>query len=172
MDDGAFGGSQVLLQSTTPDVLRTPWLHTIQSNKPVVRLEEAAADREHQLLLESQVVMAESLSLMEQHSDQQAILDSMGDAPMSSSARAVVALSVDPSVGVGGVPCSEPMDDGAFEPPPRSFSSRPPPTSSGLRGFIRSNPTSRKFVSKRLPPIVNISFCWNLRWSWWRTSVS
>ena len=61
MDDGAFEASQVLLQSTTPDVFRTPWLHTIQSNKPVVRLEEAAADREHQLLLPSRTVMAESL---------------------------------------------------------------------------------------------------------------
>ena len=35
----------------------------------------------------------------------------MGDAPMASSAGAVVALSVDLSVGVGGVPCSEPVDD-------------------------------------------------------------
>ena len=48
------------------------------------------------------MVIAESLSLMEQHGDQQAILDSMGDAPMPSSAGAVVASSVDPFVGVGG----------------------------------------------------------------------
>ena len=89
MDDGAFEASQVLVQSTT--------------------------DREHQLLLASQMVMAESLSLMEQHSDQQAILDSMGDAPVSNSAGAVVVLSVDLSVGVGNVPCNEPIDDGAFE---------------------------------------------------------
>ena len=102
IDDDAFEASQVLLQSTTPDVLRTPWLHTIRSNGPVVRLEEADADREHQLLLESQMVMAENFSLAEQHNDQQAILVSTGDAPMSSSAGAVVALSVDPSVGVGG----------------------------------------------------------------------
>ena len=48
--------------------------------------------------------MAENLSLMEQHNDQhaQAILISMGDAPMPSSAGAVVASSVDPIVGVGG----------------------------------------------------------------------
>ena len=55
--------------------------------------------------------MAENLSLMEQHNNQQAVLISMGDAPMASSAGAVVALSVDLSVGVGGVPCSEPVDD-------------------------------------------------------------
>ena len=119
MDDGAFEASQVLPQSTTPDVLRAPWLHTIQSNKPVARLEEAATDREHQLLLESQMVIAESPSLMEQHNYQQAILDSKGGAPMASSAGAVVALSVDLSVGVGGVPRSEPTDDCAekcFEP--------------------------------------------------------
>ena len=64
MDDGAFEASHVLLRSTAPDVLRAPWLHTIQSDKQVVRLEEAAADREHQLLPESQTVIAESLSLM------------------------------------------------------------------------------------------------------------
>ena len=110
MNDGAFGASQVLPQSTNLHILRAPWLHTIQSNKPVVRLEE-----EHQLLLPSQMVMAESLSLMEQHGDQQAILDSMGDASMSSSAGAVVALSVDLSVDVSDVPCSEPVDDDAFE---------------------------------------------------------
>ena len=57
------------------------------------------------------MVIAESLSLMEQHDDQQAILDSMGDAPMASSAGAVVALLIDLSVGVGGVPCSEPIGD-------------------------------------------------------------
>ena len=58
------------------------------------------------------MVIAESLSLMEQHDDQQAILDSMGDAPMASIAGAVVALSVDLSVGVGGAPCSsEPVGD-------------------------------------------------------------
>ena len=65
------------------------------------------------------MAIAESLSLLEQHDDQHAILISMGDAPMASSAGAVVALSVDLSVGVGGVPCSEPVDDCAdkcFEP--------------------------------------------------------
>ena len=95
MDDGAFEASQVLLRSTTPDVLRTSWLRTIRSDRPVVCLEEADADREYQLLLESQMVIAESLSLMDQHVDQHAILSSMGDAPMASSAGAVVALPVD-----------------------------------------------------------------------------
>ena len=41
------------------------------------------------------MVIAESLSLMEQHVDQHAILSSMGDGPMASSAGAVVALPVD-----------------------------------------------------------------------------
>ena len=43
MADGAFEASPVLLQSTTPDVIRTPWLRTIRSDMPVVRLEEAGA---------------------------------------------------------------------------------------------------------------------------------
>ena len=108
MDDGAFEASQVLLRSTTPDVLRTPWLRTIRSDRPVVCLEEADADREHQLLLllESQMVIAESLSLMEQHVDQHAILSSMGDAPMASSAGAVVALPVDLAASA-----TTPLDD-------------------------------------------------------------
>ena len=106
MDDSAFEAPQVLLRSTTPDVLRTPWLRTIRSDRPVVRLEEADADREHQLLLDSQTIMAESLSLMEQHVDQHAILNSMGDAPMASSAGAVVALPVDPAA-----PAATPLDD-------------------------------------------------------------
>ena len=106
MDDGAFGASQVLLRSTTPKVLRTPWLCMIRSDKPVVCLEDADADREHQLLLESQMVIAESLSLMEQHVDQHAILRSMGDGPMASSAGAVVALPVDLATSA-----TTPLDD-------------------------------------------------------------
>ena len=106
MDDGAFEASQVRLRPTTPEVLRTPWLCMIRSDKPVVCLEDADADREHQLLLESQMVIAESLSLMEQHVDQHAILRSMGDGPMASSAGAVVALPVDLATSA-----TTPLDD-------------------------------------------------------------
>ena len=43
---------------------------------------------------------------MEQHVDQHAVLNSMGDAPMASSVSAVVALPVDPAA-----PATAPLDD-------------------------------------------------------------
>ena len=104
---GGSGGHNTSGSAALDDDWRPGWHNygadgAFRLEEDAFRLEEATADREHQLLLDSQTIMAEHLSLLEQHSDQQAILTSLGDAPTSCGSDAIVVPVVGPSVGAVG----------------------------------------------------------------------
>jgi hypothetical protein len=110
-DDGSSGALSEDIPPggvNTPAVqVPTPAPNVIHCGTPGCR-QFPGSDPSGPLLLESQTIMAEHLSLLEQHSDQQAILTSLGDAPTSCGSDAIVVPVVGPSVGAVGqsvAPC-------------------------------------------------------------------
>ena len=88
---GGSGGHNTSGSAALDDDWRPGWHNygaggAFRLEEDAFRLEEATADREHQLLLDSQMIMAEHHSLVDQHGGQQAALVSIGDAPMSGGA--------------------------------------------------------------------------------------